>query len=84
MAIVASIRNPNDEMPCDKDDELSPRELSALKEIQLMGRTTNHMLARQFFNGGMIVNSQDGCLQLTAKGRRLLVRGSPLLWDIAS
>jgi hypothetical protein len=37
----------------------------------------DHILVHQLRNDDMIIISQDGCLQLTAKGRRLLVRGSP-------
>ena len=49
-----------------------------------MGRTTDRTTALQLNNDDMIIDSQDGCLRLTAKGRRLLVQGSPLLWDMAS
>ena len=84
MKIVATIRNPNEEMACERDGELSPHELSALREIQLTGQTSNHILARKFLNGDIVVKSQDGYLQLTVKGRRLFVRGSPLLWNIVS
>jgi hypothetical protein len=65
----------------DRLDELSRRELLVLKEIHLMGRTTDPIIALQLFNDDMLIDSQDCCLQLTAKGRRLLVRGSPSLWD---
>jgi hypothetical protein len=65
-------------------EELSRRELLALKEIHLMGRTTDRTIALQLYNDDMVIESQDCCLQLTAKGRRLLVRGSPLLWDMTS
>ena len=65
-------------------EELSRRELLALKEIHLMGRTTDRTIALQLYNDDMVIESQDCCLKLTAKGRRLLVRGSPLLWDMTS
>lgn len=65
-------------------DELSRRELFALKEIRSTGRTTDRTMAIQLLNDGMIIDAQDNSLQLTAKGRRMLVRGSPLLWDMAS
>jgi hypothetical protein len=68
----------------EKLDGLSRRELLALKEIHLIGRTTDRTIALQLYNGDMIIDSQDCCLQLTAKGRRMLVRGSPSLWDMAS
>jgi hypothetical protein len=67
-------------------DELSRRELLVLKEIRLKGVATDRTTALQLLNDGMIIGSQDGsgCLQLTASGRRLLLRGSPSLWDKAS
>ena len=67
-------------------NELSRPELLVLKEIQLKGRATDRTTAVQLLNDGMVIGSQDGCglLQLTARGRRLLVRGSPSLWDMAS
>ena len=65
-------------------DELSRQELLALKEIRLTGRTTDPKMALQLLNDDMIIDSQERCLQLTAKGRRMLVRGSPSLWDMAS
>jgi hypothetical protein len=65
-------------------EELSRRELLALKEIHLIGRTTDRTIALQLYNDDMVIESQDCCLQLPAKGRRLLVRGSPLLWDMTS
>lgn len=64
-------------------EELSRRELLVLKEIHLMGRTIDPAMALKFLNDDMIIDSPDCCMQLTARGRRLLVRGSPLLWDIA-
>jgi hypothetical protein len=65
-------------------DELSRREILALKDIQLSGRTTDCATMLKFLNENIIFESQDGRLQLTSKGRRMLVRGSPLLWDLAS
>jgi rRNA processing protein Krr1/Pno1 len=65
-------------------DELSRQELLALKEIRLTGRTTDPKMALQLLNDDMIIDSQERCLQLTGKGRRMLVRGSPSLWDMAS
>ena len=52
------------------------RELLALKEIRLRGRTTDHVLARQLLNDDLIMGSPSGYVKLTAKGRRVLVRGS--------
>jgi len=65
-------------------DELSPRELSVLKEIWQTGRTTDRTIVLESLKDDMIVEFKDGHLNLTAKGRRMLVRGSPSLWDIGS
>ena len=65
-------------------DDLSRRELLALKEIRLTGRTADRAIALQLRNDDMIAEFQEGHLQLTTKGRRMLVRGSPSLWAIAS
>lgn len=65
-------------------NELSRRELFALREIRSTGRTTDRPMELQLLNDDMISKAQDNCLQLSAKGRKMLVRGSPLLWDIAS
>jgi hypothetical protein len=45
---------------------------------------THRTLAMQLLNDGLIIGASIGYLKLTAKGRRMLVRGSPSLWDIAS
>ena len=65
-------------------DELSRRELLALKEIRLTDRTTDRTMVLQLLNHDLIIDTHGGRLQLTAKGRRMLVRGSPSLWDMVS
>ena len=65
-------------------EDLSRRELLALKQIRLGGRTADCTMVLQLLNDDMIVVSQDGGLQMTLKGRRMLLRGSPSLWDMAS
>ena len=40
-------------------DGLSRRELLALKEIHLIGRTTDRTIALQLYNDDMIIDSQD-------------------------
>ena len=65
-------------------DELLRRELLALKEIRLTGQTTDCTIMLQLLADNMIASFKDGCLQLTDKGRRMLVRGSPSLWDMGS
>lgn len=64
-------------------EDLSLRELLALKEIHLTGQTSNKRLVRKFVEEEMIVDIEVDSLLLTHKGRSLLVRGSPALWDIA-
>lgn len=59
--------------------ELSRRELLALKVIGRMGRTNDRTMALQLINDGKMIVSQDGWLQLTAKGRQILVRGAVTL-----
>ena len=61
--------------------DLSRHELLALKEIRLTGRTTQKVLVRQLLEDEIIVEA-EGCLDLTSKGRSLLVRGSPSLWEM--
>jgi hypothetical protein len=59
--------------------DLSRLELLALREIRLTGRTTQESLVGQLLDEKIIVDV-EGCLDLTSKGRSLLVRGSPSLW----
>ena len=65
------------------EQELSRHELMALREIALTGRTNdNGLLLRLFADGNVADNNGD--LQLTGKGRSLLLRGSPSLWTLAA
>jgi hypothetical protein len=63
--------------------ELSRRELLVLKEIRLKGQTSDRTMVLQLVNDDLVVDLTDTPLQLTPKGRRMLVRGSPSLWDVA-
>ena len=63
-------------------EELSKRELLALKEIHLTGATSDKELADRFFENDIVVDL--GSLLLTHKGLGLLVRGSPVLWDVVA
>jgi len=65
-------------------DELPRHELLGLREVWLTGRAIDRMTAVQLMQDDLIATSPCGALELTAKGRRLLVRGSPALWDMAS
>jgi len=60
--------------------DLSRHELLALREIRLTGRTSQKFLVRQLLDEEIIVDT-EGWLDLTSKGRSLLVRGSPSLWE---
>jgi hypothetical protein len=57
--------------------ELSRRELLVLKEIRLTGRTNDRTMALRLLNEDMIADLANTHLQLTPKGRKMLVRGSP-------
>ena len=65
-------------------EELSRRELLILKEIHLTGESSDKELVRKFVEKDIIVDIDVGSLLLTHKGRSLLVRGSPALWDVAA
>jgi hypothetical protein len=62
----------------------SKRELLALNEIHLTGQASDDGLTRKFLEEEMIVDIENASLLLTHKGRSLLVRGSPYLWDIVA
>ena len=61
--------------------DLSRHELLVLKEIRLTGQTSQTVLVRQLLDEKIIVEA-EGNLNLTSKGRSLLVRGSPSLWEM--
>ena len=65
-------------------EQLSPRKLAALKQIRLTGRLLDRVLAGELLGNDFIVQTEDGTLHLTRIGRSLLVRGSGLMWDVAS
>ena len=65
-------------------EDLSKREFFALKEIHLTGENLDKELVRKFVEDDIIADLNVSGLLLTHKGRSLLVRGSPALWDIAA
>jgi hypothetical protein len=65
-------------------DELLRHELLALIEIRLTGRTVNCTAMHKLLDNEMIIDLHGDRLQLTSRGRRMLVRGSPSLWDVAA
>jgi len=67
----------------DTIEELSRYELLVLREIRLNGRAFDEATLRRLLDDELVSYSA-GALELTGKGRRLLVRGSPALWDVAS
>lgn len=64
--------------------DLSRQELLGLKEVRSTGRAANSALGNQLIRDNLVGVTSAGELVLTLKGRRLLLRGSPALWDIAS
>ena len=66
------------------EKELSKRELLALKEIHLTGEASDKELVRKFIESDVIADLEVGNFVLTHKGRSLLVRGSPALWEYAA
>ena len=63
-------------------EELPQQELIVLRDIHVSGRSNNPAIVRRLIRDGMIVDAER--LELTANGRRMLVRGSPSLWDTAA
>jgi cytochrome b len=63
-------------------EELPQHELIVLRDIHVSGASNNHAVVLQLICDGMIVGGER--LELTANGRRMLVRGSPSLWDTAA
>ncbi len=67
----------------DTIEDMSTHELLALKEVRLTSRLTNAALLVGLFEMGAIRRCDDDRLELTARGRNLLVRGLPALWSFA-
>jgi hypothetical protein len=65
-------------------EELSRRELMTLKEIYLTGQTSDTALTCRFIEAQIVVDTEVCGLLLTCRGKSLLVRGSPSLWDLAA
>jgi len=65
-------------------EELSLRELLALKEIHLASETSDKYFVRKFVEQEIVIVIEIGNMLLTNNGRKLLVRGSPAMWDIAT
>ena len=83
MPTAATARNLSPDLTRAKHGDLQRRQLLALKEVQLTGRATNRTMALELLDDNMISKFQDGTLQLTEKRRRILVRSSPSLWNVA-
>ena len=64
--------------------EAARLELLTLKEVRETGRARNHEIARQLLNTGMIAGFQNGKLELSEEGRRMLMRGFAYTLDTAS
>lgn len=83
MPTAATVRNLKTDLTRAKHGDLQRHQLLALKEIWLTGRGTNRTMALELLDDDMISKFYNGTLQLTAKGRQTLVRGSPSLWNVA-
>lgn len=66
----------------DTVEELSRHELLILREIRLNGQASDETTLQQLLDDELIRHSASA-LELTSKGLRLLVRGSPALWNTA-
>ena len=62
--------------------EASRDELLALKEIRVTGQLADRGLAARLIDKEVVAESENGQLELTAIGRRVLLRGSPALWAL--
>ena len=61
--------------------DLSVHDILALREIALKGRLPANAGYGQLHEQGLVEVEHAGAIRLTEKGRHLLVRGSPLLWN---
>ena len=63
------------------ENDLTVTDLVVLREIAMRGQApavAQGALRAQ----GLVACGGEGVLRLTDEGRRLLLRGSPLLWDL--
>jgi hypothetical protein len=63
------------------EQELTPQSLAVLKEILLTEWASDRAVVGLLLNAEMVRPAGDCRLQLTDRGRTLLVRGSPALWS---
>ena len=82
MPTAATARNLKTDLTRAKHGDLQRHQLLALKEIWLTGRGTNRTMVLELLDDDMISKFHDGTLQLTAKGRQMLVPGSTSLWNV--
>jgi hypothetical protein len=64
--------------------DLSRRDLLVLKEIRLTGHASDHEAVCRLLGEKLIAGVRGECFELTVKGRRMLVRGSPSLWNASA
>jgi hypothetical protein len=64
--------------------ELTRQELLTLREIHLTGQASSKDVLRRLVDAEAVVDTEVCGLLLTGRGRELLVRGSPSLWDVAA
>ena len=73
-------------MSAEIDYDLTPDQWEALKEIRvpgLKGRPLNRTVVEQLVKL-RLAEIDDGRPVITPKGRSVLLRGSPRLWDVAA
>jgi hypothetical protein len=73
-------------MSAEMDYDLTPDQWEALKEIRvpgLNGRAFNRAVVKQLV-ALRLAEINDGRAVITPKGRSVLLRGSPRLWDVAA
>jgi hypothetical protein len=73
-------------MSAEIDYDLMPGQWEALKEIRvpaLNGRALNRSVVEQLV-ALQLAEINDGRPVITPKGRSVLLRGSPRLWDVAA
>ena len=81
MLILARERGEQEDCQVPGADNPSQRELAALREVLMIGYTTDHDIAEQLAADDLLSETSEGFFQLTSAGRVKLVRGAPTLWS---
>jgi hypothetical protein len=73
-------------MNADIDFELTPAQWETLKALRTPvseHRVTDRVALQDLIEFGL-VTATDGCITITRRGRDVVLRGSPRLWDVAA